>query len=104
MGYKTREKTRRKRIATSNAQARSRKSGSATTGWWLTIVRVDTCCARCAKVLRRGREMVYRHTPREALCVVCASCDPESAGYKVSLAWEKKQGGRRRHRGGRLAA
>jgi len=50
------------------AQLAGRASGSSSSAWWLTLVVRDTCCARCGGVLRVGREMVYRHTPREARC------------------------------------
>src|SRR4051812_14601632 len=37
----------------------------------------DTCCGRCGGVLRVGREMVYRHTPRQALWTACGHSDPQ---------------------------
>jgi hypothetical protein len=77
MGFKQREKARKKKAAMVSSQAVSRtKAGSrapssAADKWWLTVVRTTTCCARCGGVLRPGGEMVYRHTPREARCVLC---------------------------------
>jgi hypothetical protein len=99
MGYRARERKRKKNTAQQSAQTESRRSGSAAERWWLTYVRMDCCCARCASILRRGREMVYRHMPRETLCVRCA--DRERVPYGLSLRAERE---RRRERQGRLVA
>jgi hypothetical protein len=81
MGYKQREKRRKAKAAQDRAQAVGRRDGRSGSSWWLTIVKLDTCCARCARTLRTGREMVYRHEPREALCVPCA--DSKRVPYKL---------------------
>ncbi len=65
-----------------------RTTASASDRYWLTIVKRNTCCARCAGLLRVRREMVYRHTPREALCVLCAERDP-NVRFRPSVAWER---------------
>jgi hypothetical protein len=90
MSFRAREKKRRQAAATSSAQARSRRKDLETPSpaagkWWLTIVSRTTCCAKCGGVLRPGREMVYRHTPREARCVVCG----EGLGARPSVRWER---------------
>jgi hypothetical protein len=88
MSYKQRERKRKKTVAVAEAQKRSRSSGSSSQRWWLTIVTSHTCCARCSGLLRIGREMVYRHTPREALCLPCADRDT-AIRYRPSLQWER---------------
>lgn len=95
MGYKQRERKRRQRAAKEARRVASRASGSSASKWWLTIAVQDGCCARCGGMLRVGREVVYRHVPRETLCTSCA----ESAGVEArpSLRWERE---RARRRGG----
>jgi hypothetical protein len=85
VGFKQRERKRRKRAAIDAARVASRRSGSSSALWWLTLVRSDTCCARCGGVLRVGREMVYRASPREARCVFCA----DGLSYRPSARWER---------------
>ena len=80
-----------RRAAQTAAQAAARRTGSSAPRWWLTIVRGATCCARCAVVLRQGSEMVYRHTPRESLCVACAQNDPDARTFKPSVRWERER-------------
>ncbi len=89
MSFKTRERKRRKKAAMQSAQTTSRATGSSSNKWWLTPVKTDTCCARCRGILRIGRAMVYRHTPREALCQSCA--DNLGIYYRPSRAWEAGQ-------------
>lgn len=92
MGHKAREQKKRQ-VKAEQARKKARrvqrekgKEGKKSSAWWLTIVTTTTCCARCAGMLREGRDMVYRATPREARCVSCA----EAAGlsYRPSVAWE----------------
>jgi hypothetical protein len=98
MGFKQREK-KRKKAAMKIAQARARASDSASSRWWLTIVSADTCCARCGGMLRVGRTMYYRHTPRAALCAACGEGDSTLIA-RPSRRWEQErwasQKGRRR--------
>lgn len=94
MGYRQRERKRKQKTAQQRDQRTSRRSGSSGAKWWLTIVGTTTCCARCGAVLRAGREMVYRHRPREALCVACAERDAQvRRAYRPSLRWERQKGG-----------
>jgi hypothetical protein len=93
MGYRQRERKRRRRVATYAAQQEARKSGSSARKWWLTIVVRTTCCARCAGILREGREMIYRATPREALCLACAQSG--DVKWRPSAAWERRRRGSR---------
>jgi hypothetical protein len=90
MGFKQRERKRRKRGAIAAAQRSARANGSASSKWWLTLVSTTTCCATCGGVLRTGRRMVYRHTPREARCLPCA----DGLNYRPSVKWQKAGAGR----------
>lgn len=87
MAFKQREKKRKAKAKMESSRRAARVSGSAASKWWLTVVTRDTCCARCAGVLRIGRPLVYRAVPREALCQECA----EGAGIRArpSVAWER---------------
>jgi hypothetical protein len=86
MGFKQRERKRKKKAAIASAQRRARAAGKSNR-WWLTRVARDTCCARCAAILRVRREMVYRTEPREARCVACADRDP-LVSYRP-MRWEQ---------------
>jgi RNase P subunit RPR2 len=86
MGFKQRERKRRKKTAIASAQRQARSAGKSNR-WWLTRVARDTCCARCGTILRVGREMVYRAEPREARCVPCG----EGVSYRPSVRWEQKR-------------
>ncbi len=97
MGFKQRERVRKRRAASDAAQVEARASGSAAGRWWLTVAVRDGCCARCAGVIRAGRECVYRHRPGELLCVSCAQNDP-NVRWRPSLRWERERG--RHGRGG----
>jgi len=90
MGYKQRERKRKKSAAQVQTQAQARQTGSSAGRHWLTPVEHKTCCARagCRAILRPGAAMVYRHTPRETLCVGCAK--REGIRYRPSLRWERK--------------
>ena len=52
------------------------------------------CRAVCGGVRRKGREMVYRHSPREARCVSCA----EGLSYRPSARWEHRKAAEVRRR------
>jgi hypothetical protein len=89
MSYKSREKKRRRRAAL--GQLREKHGEAMRARHYLTITTRPCCCNRvgCGRSLRPGDEAVYRHTPRETLCVTCA----ELAGisYRPSQAWERRQ-------------
>ena len=87
MSFKTREKKRRRKIATANARAQHRETMAGR--HYLTIVSRHACCNSCGGSLRKGRECVYRHEPREILCVECA--DLRRLHYRPSLRWERAQ-------------
>jgi len=95
MGFKQRERKRKAKAAQQGSQLAARESGSSAGKWWLTLVVEDCCCAQCGRVLRVGREMVYRHTPREARCTRCAERDPECR-WRPSLSWERAGRGKRK--------
>jgi hypothetical protein len=95
VSYKTRESKRRRKTAQqrsgssrSCAERNSRAPRESSDRYWLTIVDRTTCCARpaCHGILRKGREMVFRKTPQESLCVACA--DRAGIRYRPSRAWE----------------
>ena len=93
MAFKQREKRRRIRMAQAaqgRAQRAQRQEGKSS-AWWLTIVSGDICCAACSGVLRVGRPMVYRASPREALCVPCA--DGKALSYRPSTRWAQQRRG-----------
>jgi hypothetical protein len=95
MGYRQRERKRRmKRVAAGAAQRQSRENASAAARHWLTVVTERCCCNECAGILAVGRECVYRHTPREILCIRCAQ--RQSISYRPSLRWEKESRARRK--------
>src|SRR4051794_25907373 len=75
LSYKARENRRRKKAATE--KTRRVDGAKIERRYYLTLVRADCACARCGGTLRAGTAqrpgvMVYRHTPRETLCVACA--------------------------------
>lgn len=87
MSYKSREKKRRARIA--QASGRREQRAKFADRHYLTIVSRSACCNKCGGSLREGAECVYRHTPREILCVQCA--DLEQIYYRPSMRWERSQ-------------
>ena len=87
MSYKSREKKRRARIAQSNG--RREQSSKYADRHYLTVVSRPACRNRCGGSLRDGAECVYRHTPREILCVLCA--DDKKIHYRPSMRWERLQ-------------
>jgi hypothetical protein len=103
MGFKARERKRqRKASARASAaqgrdQKRARSDGTSSAKWWLTPLQSKCCCNRT--ILRVGTSAVYRHTPREVLCL--RSADREKVPWRPSARWEKAN---RRRRQQRLAA
>jgi hypothetical protein len=87
MSYKSREKKRRARIA--QLSGRREQRAKFADRHYLTIVSRRACCNRCGGSLREGAECVYRHTPREILCVLCA--DDKKIHYRPSMRWERLQ-------------
>ena len=81
MSYKSRQ------IKRAIAASKREHADTIATRWFLTIVQSACACATCGGILRPEREMVYRHTPRETRCVLCA----EDAGIKArpSTSWTK---------------
>jgi hypothetical protein len=70
MSFRSREKKRRAKIAVGKARAQHHDTMAGR--HYLTIVSRPCCCNECGGSLREGRECVYRHTPREILCAMCA--------------------------------
>jgi hypothetical protein len=87
MSFKSREKKRRGRLARSGSRREQRSKYA--DRHYLTIVSRAACCNRCGGSLRDGAECVYRHKPREILCVFCA--DSEKIYHRPSLRWERQR-------------
>jgi hypothetical protein len=93
MGFKQRERKRRHRAAQLEARDASRRaapkrSASSAGRHWLTLVREPCSCNVCGGALRPGREFVYRHTPRQMLCLGCA--EEQGVRTRRSLAYDKR--------------
>jgi hypothetical protein len=86
MSFKSREKKRAARVAIAKSRARSETMAGRR---YLTIVSRHACCNDCGGSLRKGRECVYRHTPREILCVTCAQA--RKLHFRPSVRWERRQ-------------
>jgi hypothetical protein len=54
--------------------------------YFLTFAKRKCSCARCGGVQDTGREVVYRHEPREILCLACA--ESNGVKWRPSLKWE----------------
>lgn len=87
MSYRSREK-KRKASQAHAAIERNRKQHP--DRWYLTIVSRPCCCNKCGGSLRGGADCIYRRTPREILCPVCASAN--KIAPRPSARWEKKRG------------
>jgi hypothetical protein len=87
VGFKQRQRERQRKAAIAAAQQKARQQNPTSGKWWLTIVSATTCCAVCGGILRKGAEMVYRHTPREARCTSCAA----GLSYRPSTRWEQQR-------------
>ena len=84
MSYRSRQKKR------AIAAAKRDNHEKIATRWYLTIVKRKTCCAKCGGILKVGADMVYRRTPRESRCRLCAESDP-SLSFRPSERWEKSR-------------
>jgi hypothetical protein len=92
MSYKSREKKRQLQVSEGKCRAaihRHRRSEKTRARHFLTPVSRNCCCNRCGTSLRDGRDdCVYRHTPREILCLNCANL--ERIPYRPSSKWERR--------------
>jgi hypothetical protein len=87
MSFKSREKKRRAKLAISKSRAQYQEAMA--TRHYLTIISRPCCCNECGGSLREGRECVYRHTPREILCVLCAQA--RKIKPRPSERWENQK-------------
>lgn len=89
MSFQSREKKRRKQAAIGDV--RKRHGEKMRTRHYLTITSRDCCCNECGTSLRRRRqdEAVYRHEPREILCLSCAT--EQGIDYRTSQSWERSK-------------
>ena len=85
MSFKSREKKRQARVGQASGQREQRSKYA--DRYYLTIVSRAACCNECGGSLRNGAECVYRHTPREILCKLCA--DSQKIHYRPSTRWER---------------
>jgi hypothetical protein len=95
MGYQHRERKRRARLA--QASSRQEQRSKYPDRHYLTIVSRAACCNRWGGSLRDGAECVYRHTPKQIICVACA--DSQEIYYRPSMRWERRN---RKRKGGKL--
>jgi len=94
MSYKSREKKRNyKKAEAAIGNVRSKHGEAMKSRHYLTIVTRACSCNRCGHPLRDGAECVYRHTPREILCVTCAEL--EQIRHRPSIRWERRRRGSR---------
>ena len=89
MSWRARERKRKMRKSQEVSKASAVRTGSSSKRYWLTVVTTKTCCASCGGILVIGGEMVYRHVPRESLCVPCATS--ARIFYRPSLRWERSK-------------
>ena len=89
MSYRTRERKRQAKVQARQAVSAARAKHSAKTAvkYYLRHVKHDCRCASCGRHLRRGDEMVYRHSGAAKLCLPCAEGDP-LVSYAPSAHWE----------------
>lgn len=85
MSYKSREKKRRKKIATGNVREKHGETMKAR--HYLTITTRACCCNGCGRGLRTGDESVFRFEPKEIVCLSCAEL--RKLHYRPSQRWEK---------------
>lgn len=90
MSWKSREKKRRMKAAEGTRRTvidHHRRSDETRARHFLTPVARNCCCNRCGTSLRVDRhDCVYRHTPREILCIDCANV--EQIHYRTSSRWD----------------
>ncbi len=85
MSFKSRQKKR------AIQKARKAYASAIAERHYLTVVTRACSCNACGGALREGREMIYRHSPKAVLCLLCA--EQQAIRFRTSQAWEK-----RRHR------
>jgi hypothetical protein len=84
MSYTSRQKKRKARQAHA---AIERNRNQHPDRWYLTPVIRNCSCNGCGGSLREGAECVFRYSPREILCRVCASS--RKIAPRPSARWEK---------------
>ena len=65
------------------------------TRYYRTLVKRPARCSACAKHLKVGEEMVYRHNGNVTLCIPHADKDP-LVDYRTSAKWEQWRARQRR--------
>ena len=87
MGFRSREKKRRARLAQTSSRREQRSKYAER--HYLTIVSRACCCNHGGERLREGDECVFRFEPTEILCQNCATM--LGVKYRPSLHWEKSK-------------
>jgi ribosomal protein S27E len=87
MSFQSRQKKRRYKRAVE--KSKRHYADETAESWFLTLAKRDGKCSKCGDRLKRGAEVVYRHRPCEVRCVRCGQRSQDSAGFRLSLRWEK---------------
>ena len=78
---------RKREQAAARKAARKARTDETARRYFLTVVKRDGSCDRCAGRLPRGGEMVYRLKPRLVYCVLCA--EALRIAPTPSMRWEQ---------------
>ena len=92
MSHQTKEWKRREK-ATRRRVKQLHRSGETQANHYLTLAIRKAKCERCPRRLLRDDEFIYRHEPRQVLCVGCATA--LGIKWRTSWRWEQAQGKRR---------
>jgi hypothetical protein len=95
-------KSRQKKRAIKAAQRQQRASAEGRRRHYRTFVKRKCACNRHGGILKVGDECVFRHTPREILCVRCA--DELGIDYRLSAKWEARSRAKQEKRARREAS
>jgi hypothetical protein len=101
MSYRTREQKREEKILHRRVK-KAHGDRETKARHFLTIAKCKAKCERCPHRALAGDEFVYRHEPRQVLCVDCANL--AGVKWRTSWRWEKAQAKRRHARPDRATA
>jgi hypothetical protein len=87
MSYESRAKKRR--YKRTEAKVSRQRSAETAGRWFLIVAKHPGRCDRCRSKFKRGDDVVYRHDSQLTRCESCASRDPESRGFGLSLKYER---------------
>src|SRR5215207_7556952 len=95
MSYESRERKRVKRLVKRQVK-KAHRSAETQARHFLTIARRQAKCERCPRRALEGDEFVYRHEPKQVLCVDCANA--LGIKWRTSWRWEREHAKRRHPR------